>query len=553
MSQPGYRKAVGCPGVGSPTMTALRQRTALLLLAVLAVPFLTAGLYEAWQDSPTFDEPVYVAAGVTALTRHDLRINPEHPPLAKVLAALPVLAAHPRIPAGPGWSRGDEYTYSAAFLRAQPPDRLRRVTFASRLVPLAEAVAAAFLIYALAAMLFSPVAGLLAGGLWLASPLTLGLGHVDGIDLPFTVATLLLAVALAGYLRRPGHRAAGLLGLAAGTALLTRHTALIVVPLALLTAAATRRPRRRALAEVALTAAVAWGCLWTGYALLAPSALGLGWVPPLYLSGIHRLQDLGLQPSNGYLFGQAWSGRRWWYWPGAVVLKVPVWSLLIAAAAPFAWTDLPRVTCRRAALVALAPAVALGAFTLAQPRTIGVRYLLPVLALLAVGAGPVVALATSRGRRAVLALLAAGSIAATAAATPHPLAWSQPPLTPAYRYATNSDVDWGQDWYRLQAWSRGRHPWVAYFGPRGLSVADVPGARLLVGADPAQVRGWVAVSATLLTGEPAASLGWLRAYCPVRTLGGSVLLYYFRDPPSDRTGPTAPPPPCPGTVSTRVR
>ncbi|MEP6462273.1 MAG: hypothetical protein ABJC62_02415 [Frankiaceae bacterium] len=114
-------------------------------------------------------------------------------------------------------------------------------------------------------------------------------------------------------------------------------------------------------------------------------------------------------------------------------------------------------------------------------------------------------------------------------------------------------MDWGQDWYRLQAWSRGRHPWVAYFGPRGLSAADVPDARLLVGSDPAQVRGWVAVSATLLTGEPAASLGWLRAYCPVRTLGGSVLLYYFRDPPSDRTGPTAPPLPCPGTVSTRVR
>ena len=39
------------------------------------------------------------------------------------------------------------------------------------------------------------------------------------------------------------------------------------------------------------------------------------------------------------------------------------------------------------------------------------------------------------------------------------------PFSPGYR-AASENVDWGQDFYRLQEWSIGRHPAVAYLGPR---------------------------------------------------------------------------------------
>ena len=38
------------------------SRLPLLALVLLAAAFLGLGLAEAWADSPTFDEPVYVAA-----------------------------------------------------------------------------------------------------------------------------------------------------------------------------------------------------------------------------------------------------------------------------------------------------------------------------------------------------------------------------------------------------------------------------------------------------------------------------------------------------------
>ena len=64
-----------------------------LVLCVFAVVFiaLTVGSYT--QKSATADEPQHLTAGYTALRLHDYRIDPEHPPFLRMLAALPLLMA----------------------------------------------------------------------------------------------------------------------------------------------------------------------------------------------------------------------------------------------------------------------------------------------------------------------------------------------------------------------------------------------------------------------------------------------------------------------------
>jgi 4-amino-4-deoxy-L-arabinose transferase-like glycosyltransferase len=59
----------------------------VLLLALMAV--LADGA--ARRESPTFDEMAHIGAGVSYLQKLDMRMNEEHPPLAKVLAALPLV------------------------------------------------------------------------------------------------------------------------------------------------------------------------------------------------------------------------------------------------------------------------------------------------------------------------------------------------------------------------------------------------------------------------------------------------------------------------------
>ena len=60
---------------------------AALLIATMAL--LSGGA--ARQESVTIDEVAHIGAGVSYLQRLDLRMNEEHPPLAKVLAALPLV------------------------------------------------------------------------------------------------------------------------------------------------------------------------------------------------------------------------------------------------------------------------------------------------------------------------------------------------------------------------------------------------------------------------------------------------------------------------------
>jgi hypothetical protein len=135
------------------------------------------------------------------------------------------------------------------------------------------------------------------------------------------------------------------------------------------------------------------------------------------------------------------------------------------------------------------------------------------------------------------------------AAYPHSIAWTPPPFTPAYRWATDSNVDYGQDKRLVDEWAVGKQPLVDLLLPRGFDIPE--GSRPLLDVPPEQVRGWVAVSATRLTALDRDRLSWLRAYCPVGTIGGSVLLYRFEDPVDASPGPTMPADICSGDVSTR--
>jgi hypothetical protein len=70
-----HKKSWGIPG-------GLLAGLLLVLMAVLA-----GGA--ALRESVTIDEVAHIGAGVSYLQKLDLRMNPEHPPLPKVLAALP--------------------------------------------------------------------------------------------------------------------------------------------------------------------------------------------------------------------------------------------------------------------------------------------------------------------------------------------------------------------------------------------------------------------------------------------------------------------------------
>jgi 4-amino-4-deoxy-L-arabinose transferase-like glycosyltransferase len=541
------------------------RQLGLALVVLTIIAFLILGGFEAWRDSATFDEPVYVSSGVAALLHHDLADNAEHPPLFKVLAALPVLAVGPVVPADGHWNVNNERTYSARFVEAQMrAGTMHRVTFAARLVPLLECALLAFALYGLAALLFGLWPGVVAALLWLLNPLVLGLGHLDGVDLPFALTTVLVSWSLVRWLRRRAGRSLVWLGAACGVAVSAQTTGILVgaVAVGVVVAALVRSGQRgwHLWRQPLVVALMAWVLVWAVYIALQPSIVLHSWVilPQPYVEGLKFLATNDTGSSPGFLLGVSFTGASLWFWPATLLVKLSTPVLVLLLAGPLVLLALirsgrvSRSTGRQTLVAVVLPAVVLFVFELPNPRTLGVRYLLPSIALWIVAASPIALVVTRR-----LAAMAVGVVLAVAAAVtvytfPNSIAYTAAPFRPGYRVATDSNVDWGQNFSLLTTWSRGRHPYLAYFGPRGVTGADVAGSRTLVGVAPGRVLGWVAASASDLTSTDRVSLSWLRAYCPVGTLGGSILLYHFTVAPTAGAGPSAPAPLCAGAVSHRV-
>ena len=536
----------------------------LLVLAVMT--YLVSGLWQAAHDSPTVDEVVDISSGTATLVHHDLRMNPEHAFLPKIASALPALLAHPVVPHGDSWQSGDWFGYADDFVRAnRAAGTLDRVLFLARLVPLAEGLGCAWLIFLLGRRLFRATAGAAGAALWLSTPVVVGLSHFAGVDIAFTLATLAVAYRVLLFVDEPGGSNAAVLGGCCAAALLTRHSAFSLWAYAVVVVVAVvwRSDRRVALRYGAMVVLVGFAGVWIATRAIAPAgpspefaarssdliaeasarsvfartALAVP-LPTEYRAGLAYLVVTSVD-RPAYLFGHAWNGSRVWYFPGVVVAKLPLGALVSMAMASLGLVRVRQGKRRRVMLAVVGPALVSFAFVVAQPLNLGVRYVMPSLALLFVGAGAVVARAVSRPQRALVAAVGCAQAAAMIGAGAHALAWTAPPFRPAYRAVSDSNLDYGQDNGRVEAWAR-EHPqaWVTLLRPRGY---DLPaGTRELRGADVSQVRGWIAVSATRLTALDREQLSWLRAYCPLGDVGGSVLLYRLASAPDTAPGPVMP-------------
>ena len=80
---------------------------------LLSLVFVAQGYAFIHANSQTTDEAAHLAAGYSYLTTNDFRMNPEHPPLLKVLAALPVYLVYhlPFCPSPEEWGRLTQYGF----------------------------------------------------------------------------------------------------------------------------------------------------------------------------------------------------------------------------------------------------------------------------------------------------------------------------------------------------------------------------------------------------------------------------------------------------------
>src|SRR5580658_259566 len=78
--------------------TDIPRKWFLSVIAVLFVVFALELYLSVRLESETFDEPAHMYAGYSYWLHSDLGINPEHPPLVKLIATLPLLIERPKYP-----------------------------------------------------------------------------------------------------------------------------------------------------------------------------------------------------------------------------------------------------------------------------------------------------------------------------------------------------------------------------------------------------------------------------------------------------------------------
>ena len=570
-------------------------------VAVALVLGITLGLMWATMrdDTATSDETAFLGAGYSYWQGHRYYLNAEHPPLMQLWSALPLLYLNVKPPAdevvyfhgtffsdlavtwayvpdpaeklAPALQPFYHYPANEAQLfgrdlvyggQNNPDDLLFWGRFMQALVTLATGV----LVFLWAKSLSNLGGGLLALMAWSFNPLALAYGHLIITD-PGIALMLPLAVwTFSRFLESPRPRTALSAGLAFGGALLTKYTAIILIPIFALLAlvawwrlwrSAGEKPARKIFVNLCLFAVVVWGTVlllyfphWSpppalpvedAHRLEIPSWFtNLRWllIPRDFFKGFTIMLMHVFGGHDSYLLGQ-WSRTGWWYYyPVAILVKTPVALLLLLASA--AVMALRRI--RQWSFAEATPLIAAAVYlacAITSKADIGIRHILPIYPLLAVVVGIEYGRARLLTRFAGWLLAAWLAVAAFAARDGYLAYFNELAGGPAHGqdYLLDSNFDWGQGGKRLKAWMEQNHVTHVYLDYFGTGVAieylQIPNQRVKAAEVRTLSDGYLVVSATHLMSP---QYDWFRAsHTPVARIG--AILFVYSLPVIGQTGP----------------
>jgi 4-amino-4-deoxy-L-arabinose transferase-like glycosyltransferase len=397
-------------GISPPPRLALWQSAAVAGLLLLLAGMLFGSVR---QESGLGDEGMHLFAGYEYWKHADFGRNPEHPPFAKLLAALPLLPMHlnepPHLPIP--FFKAQDGANSSEFLYAQNADAM---LMRGRLVILLFSLCLGLVVFFAGREMFGTNVGLLALGLLIFEPAILANGALITTDIPLTCLFFATVYAFYRYLRIPSWQRLAVCAFCCAMAIATKHSGILILPTLLLLAVfdlALFRDRpgntRAGLSALHLAAALAvitlfsYVFLWAIYhfryvahpdgapmapsftvyaARLSPLAHGLltfaarhHLLPEAYLYG---WIDILLIPARAqsFLLGKFYLGGTRIFLPVIFLIKTTLTLMVLLLLVPFA-----RIfSRRRQSLFLTLPAIVFALFAIFSKINLGIRHLLPV-------------------------------------------------------------------------------------------------------------------------------------------------------------------------------
>lgn len=526
--------------------------------------------------SPTVDEFVHLPVGYSLWVDGDFLTDPINPPLMRLWAALPLLVASP-VWNFEGDEMRDQFWIGAYRFMKDNADRYQAMFEYGRWMVMALSVVLGIYVYLWASELYGLACGVAALFFYAFCPNIIAHSSLVTADLGGACFIFLTLFHFRKYRRTSSQLHLGLTAVFLGLALLSKFTALFLVPILLLLYLIDCWPEIKRWSRPEIASALSRGAvcilivllvLHAGYGFdgLLPFAGDLpcksrllsaiqGFLPsflpiPLpdgFILGIdHALQhDLDLPEGSFYLLGELSSKGWWYYFLVAALVKIPLPTLSLGLAAAI-------VKCRardkswREELFLVVPAVSffvlISAFT---SLNIGFRHVLMVLPFLFVFLCELFQ-HFSRGRPFAFTLLLGSCVwlfSSTARIYPDYLAYFNElggGPEGGRRVLIDSNLDWGQDLIQLKRYLQGRgNPKIrlGYFGRVDPQIYGIQYEPLTNQPE----TGLVVLSVTFLHGRPylypspeplrayrlasANYFAWLRDYEPVARIGHTLFVY----------------------------
>ena len=497
-----------------------RSRAGIISLACLLFSLLVMSaelVHFIRNNSPTSDEGFHIAAGIRAWNCSDFAINPEHPPLAKLLATLavhdwqiPETGGCPRTPTPKGEGFGLDYSVVNSPQGTTVVDHARYV----------------MMVFPLMMLLALWGCALEVGGHWAASicalltcfePNFTAHGGLVTTDLPLAAMVFITLYFAWRYLEGDEHGRSRitvvLVGLVFGISLGTKHSAILLPPILLacfvthwlLSGPQRQKSSARALfldlLSFAVIFAIGIAVLWASYDFRfsalphAPGGVynlrsyfasnGRSGIPSLefaddhhllpesYLMGLADVFTENVRP--GFIFGHQEAGGVWYYFPAAIAIKSTLTLLLMFFAGVWALLRSPRM--QRALIFFSLPIVIFLGASMTSQINIGVRHVLPVypfMVLLAAtgcasllrepidGNGPVKKW-LGAGIAALLVFQAVSFLRASPALIPYSNE-AFGGVNNTYNLLSDSNSDWGQGAYAVERYVKDHHLSDCYYG-----------------------------------------------------------------------------------------
>ena len=557
--------------------------------------FIAFAVGAAVRETPTVDEFAHVPAGLLHWRYANYHLYRNNPPLGKMWVAAPLaLDSSIKVDSYAGTGVGFEPWYYGIKFEQSNRDRYLSFFYRSRLMTIPLVLLTSFLIYRWSRSLFGRFAGSMSSSLFLLSPTVLAHGHLATVDIA-SMHTIFAAVFAARWsAHRPTLFRMATAGFTLGLALAVKFSALFleaVIPVVFIAMAwrgFSRAGARAWIGRLAIYGVTAWVTLngsmgfqgtFDRIGSLEPRSKAIQslkerlpasmplMLPRDYVEGVDALEeDIEANYFPGYLHGQ-WSPNGWMsYYVIAYAIKEsePIVLLTLASLVTLLFA---RIGWRETITLITAPILLMLIASFANSLCLGVRYILPVFPFLFVQIGSVFALVERK-------MFSAGE---TSRGLSHPWlrdwrVWLSGPIIayqvllaffvyPSYisyfngfvggsrngaNWLVDSNLDWGQDLYRLPAEAKrqGIDRWqLLYFGHVDPSLYgidfDLASEEAKPGVYAVSVNYWKGMRYPLVFAGGnhffiAKETQWLNPFIPT-SMVGSIAIFDLRDPSPDES------------------